>query len=114
VFPLSWIRCIRTQSIAGFLVVQMIGACLPAWHRGLRPDRRPHRPPQHAGHAGAADRGVQPALRPRCWAAAAGQDTFILVGFVLLGLSYGQAAGAVTARTSRRVPLHRLTAAWPG
>ena len=26
-----------------------------------------------------------------------GQDIFILVGFALLGLSYGQAAGAVTA-----------------
>ena len=26
-----------------------------------------------------------------------GQNTFILVGFTLLGLSYGQAAGAVTA-----------------
>jgi MFS family permease len=26
-----------------------------------------------------------------------GQDVFILVGFVILGLSYGQAAGAVTA-----------------
>jgi hypothetical protein len=26
-----------------------------------------------------------------------GQDIFILLGFVLLGLSYGQAAGAVTA-----------------
>jgi len=27
----------------------------------------------------------------------AGQNTFIMVGFALLGLSYGQAAGAVTA-----------------
>jgi hypothetical protein len=26
-----------------------------------------------------------------------GQDAFILIGFTLLGLSYGQAAGAVTA-----------------
>lgn len=26
-----------------------------------------------------------------------GQNAFILIGFVLLGLSYGQAAGAVTA-----------------
>ena len=30
-----------------------------------------------------------------------GQDVFILLGFVLLGLSYGQAAGAVTANESK-------------
>ncbi|MEG1054524.1 MAG: MFS transporter, partial [Janthinobacterium sp.] len=32
----------------------------------------------------------------------AGQDVFILVGFSLLGLSYGQAAGAVTANFPAR------------
>ncbi|MFX5611049.1 hypothetical protein ABTD85_21720, partial [Acinetobacter baumannii] len=32
----------------------------------------------------------------------AGQDTFILVGFGLLGLSYGQAAGVVTSNFERR------------
>jgi MFS family permease len=30
------------------------------------------------------------------------QDAFILVGFVLLGLSYGQASGTVTANFTRR------------
>jgi MFS family permease len=37
-----------------------------------------------------------------------GQNIFILVGFALLGLSYGQAAGAVTANFS---PRHRYTGA---
>ena len=31
-----------------------------------------------------------------------GQDVFILVGFLLLGLSYGQAAGAVTSNFEPR------------
>ena len=31
-----------------------------------------------------------------------GQAAFILIGFALLGLSYGQAAGAVTANFGRR------------
>ena len=31
-----------------------------------------------------------------------GQDAFILVGFALLGLSYGQASGTVTANFTRR------------
>ncbi len=31
-----------------------------------------------------------------------GRDAFILIGFALLGLSYGQAAGAVTANFGRR------------
>jgi len=31
-----------------------------------------------------------------------GQDVFILLGFVLLGLSYGQASGAVTRNFSAR------------
>ncbi|MFX7883108.1 hypothetical protein ABTK06_18990, partial [Acinetobacter baumannii] len=31
-----------------------------------------------------------------------GQNTFILIGFALLGLSYGQAAGAVTANFKAR------------
>jgi hypothetical protein len=33
---------------------------------------------------------------------ATGQDIFILVGFGLLGLSYGQAAGVVTSNFERR------------
>jgi MFS family permease len=32
----------------------------------------------------------------------AGQNTFILIGFALLGLSYGQAAGAVTSNFASR------------
>ena len=38
----------------------------------------------------------------------AGQNLFILVGFVLLGLSYGQAAGAVTSNFQ---PRYRYTGA---
>ncbi len=37
-----------------------------------------------------------------------GQDVFILIGFVLLGLSYGQSSGTVTANFS---PRYRYTGA---
>ena len=39
---------------------------------------------------------------------ALGQDMFVLVGFILLGLSYGQAAGTVT---SNFLPQFRYTGA---
>ena len=102
VFPLSWIT----------LYSHAVDQRLPGGadrrrragrrrHRRLRPDRRPLRPPQHAGHAGGADRRVQRLRADAAGRRRVGQDVFILVGFVLLGLSYGQAAGAVT-RTSRR------------
>ena len=50
---------------------------------------------------GRGDRGVQ-RLRAAAAGRPIGQDVFILVGFVLLGLSFGQAAGAVTSNFGQR------------
>ena len=64
VFPLSWITLYSTalgQRLPGDADDRR-GHC--AGRRGrVRPDRRPLRPPQHAGHAGRADRDLQ---RPSC------------------------------------------------
>jgi MFS family permease len=98
VFPLSWITLYSDQSITEFLVVQMIGAVLCAGGivaSGLIADRLGRRRTL-GGLAAmiAVFSGFAPTLLD---GGRVGQDIFILLGFVLLGLSYGQAAGAVTA-----------------
>jgi MFS family permease len=98
VFPLSWITLYSTQSVAEFLVVQMVGAVLGAGGivaSGLIADRIGRR--NTLGSLAvliAVFSGFAPTLLD---GGRLGQDVFILVGFVILGLSYGQAAGAVTA-----------------
>ena len=97
VFPLSWITLYSNQAITEFLVIQMIGAVLGAGGivaSGLIADRIGRRSTL-GGLAGliAVFSGFAPTLLD---GGKIGQDVFILLGFILLGLSYGQAAGAVT------------------
>ncbi|KPU93303.1 arabinose ABC transporter permease [Variovorax paradoxus] len=97
VFPLSWITLYSNQAITEFLVIQMIGAVLGAGGivaSGLIADRIGRRFTL-GGLAAliAVFSGFAPTLLD---GGKIGQDVFILLGFILLGLSYGQAAGAVT------------------
>jgi MFS family permease len=98
VFPLSWIQLYDTRSVAGFLQVQMLGAGLAivgVLASGLIADRFGRR--NTLGTVAiliALFAGFIPSLMD---GGQAGQNTFILVGFLLLGLSYGQASGAVTS-----------------
>jgi MFS family permease len=98
VFPLSWISVYSQRSVTEFLLIQMVGAVLAALGvvaSGLIADRLGRR--TTLGTLAcliAAFSGFVPTLMD---GGELGQDIFILVGFVLLGLSYGQAAGAVTA-----------------
>jgi MFS family permease len=98
VFPLSWIRLYTSQSISEFLVVQVIGAVLGAGGivaSGYIADRIGRR--RTLGTFAtmiAVFSGFAPTLLD---GGTLGQDVFILVGFLLLGLSYGQAAGAVSS-----------------
>ena len=103
VFPVSWILLYSDRSISEFLMVQVAGAFLATGGivlSGLIADRL-GRPRTLAGLAAiiAMFSGFAPTL---LGGGIAGQNTFILVGFVLLGLSYGQAAGAVTANLGAR------------
>lgn len=103
IFPLSWILLFSEQSIVDFLLVQIIGGFVAAGGivaSGLIADR--------VGRARtlgglaiviAMFSGFAPTLME---GGKIGQDAFILIGFALLGLSYGQAAGAVTANFGRR------------
>ncbi|MBV8122968.1 MAG: MFS transporter [Paucibacter sp.] len=103
VFPLSWISLYSQRSISEFLHVQIAGAALATVGivlSGLIADRFGRR---NTLGALAALIAVFSAFAPHLldggdW----GQNIFILLGFALLGLSYGQAAGAVTANFSAR------------
>ncbi|VWX62660.1 Arabinose efflux permease family protein [Burkholderiales bacterium 8X] len=97
VFPLSWITLFSDQSVTEFLVVQIIGGFLAAAGTvasGWIADRFGRRTTLGSLAALiAVFSGFAPTLLD---GGNLGQDVFILVGFVVLGLSYGQAAGAVT------------------
>jgi MFS family permease len=103
VFPLSWIKLYSTQSISEFLVVQIIGAVIAAIGivvSGVIADRVGRR--RTLGTVAtliAVFSGFAPTL---LGGGTLGQDVFILVGFALLGLSYGQASGAVTSNFEAR------------
>jgi MFS family permease len=109
VFPLSWIKLYTTQSISQFLVVQMFGAVLAAGGivaSGWIADRIGRR--RTLGTFAtmiAVFSGFAPTLLD---GGTLGQDVFILLGFILLGLSYGQAAGAVSSNFE---PRYRYTGA---
>jgi len=98
IFPLSWIMLYSEQSVNRFLVVQIAGAILAACAiviSGLIADRLGRtRTLAVLAAAIAMFSGFAPTL---LGSGAMGQDVFVLVGFILLGLSYGQAAGSVTA-----------------
>ncbi|MNS45986.1 Inner membrane metabolite transport protein YhjE [compost metagenome] len=103
VFPLSWIAISATQRITDVLIVQIFGAVLGILGTvasGWLADRIGRR--TTLGMLAAAI-GIFALFTP--WLLGGGpvaQDAFILVGFALLGLSYGQASGTVTANFTRR------------
>ncbi|WP_440223968.1 MFS transporter [Dokdonella sp. MW10] len=98
IFPLSWVMLFTEQPIHAFLMLQIGGAflaCGATVASGLIADRiGRERTLRGLAIAIAVYSGFAPNL---LGAGGAGQAVFILLGFVLLGLSYGQAAGAVTA-----------------
>ncbi|MGZ5203260.1 MAG: MFS transporter [Telluria sp.] len=98
VFPLSWIQLYDTRPTSDFLHIQMWGAGVAVVGillSGLIADKLGRRTTLGSLAALIA---VFSAFVPTLMdGGTTGQDIFILVGFFLLGLSYGQAAGAVTA-----------------
>jgi len=112
VFPLSWMQLYDTRPMSDFLYLQMWGAGIAAvciLISGVVADKVGRRTtlgtlaaliavfsafvPMLIGGSDAAQ-----ALFSR----ETGQNLFILIGFALLGLSYGQAAGAVTSNFEQR------------
>jgi MFS family permease len=109
VFPLSWILLYSTQSVSAFLVIQIVGAVLAAAGTvgsGMIADRIGRRRTLRLlATLIAVFSGFAPTL---LGGGTLGQDVFILIGFSLLGLSYGQAAGAMNANFE---PKYRYTGA---
>ena len=109
VFPLSWIQLYTEQSIVEFLLIQVLGGFLCAGSivaSGWLADTYGRR--RTLGTLAAliaVFSGFAPTLLD---GGTLGQDVFILLGFVLLGLSYGQSSGTVTANFT---PRYRYTGA---
>ena len=103
VFPLSWISLFSPRSIAGFLQVQMVGVVLMAICvviSGVVADKIGRR--RTLGALAACIAVFSFFVPMLINGGQAGENTFILLGFSLLGLSYGQASGAVTANFQQR------------
>lgn len=98
IFPLSWIVLHNGQSVADVLTIQLVGAAVgiaAMLGSGVIADRLGRRTTLSLC---AVLIGMFALASP--WLLSGGvaaQNTFILVGFALLGLSYGQASGTATA-----------------
>lgn len=96
VFPLSWVHLFTTEAIARFLVIQTIAAFFglaAIFASGMIADRIGRRPLlMGSALAIAAFSGFAPQLLD---AGPVGESAFMILGFVLLGLSFGQSSGAV-------------------
>src|SRR5690606_10346327 len=94
IFPLSWIELFTEDSVSQFLVLQAFGGLLAAagiFVSGLVADRVGRARTLGGTAVGIAMySGFAPTL---LGAGGVGQSIFVLLGFILLGLSYGQAAG---------------------
>jgi MFS family permease len=109
VFPLSWIMLYSEQSVGEFMGVALWGAVLAAAAMPLSgwvADRIGRR--RMLGGVAVLIAAFSLAIPSLLGGGVAGEDIFILVGFVLLGLSYGQSAGSVT---SNFLPHFRYTGA---
>ena len=98
VFPLSWLTINGARSVSEVLSVQLLGAVLAVAGMivsGRVADRIGRR--RTLGLSASLIAVFSVAAPLLLQAGSTGQDAFILVGFALLGFSYGQAAGAVTA-----------------
>jgi len=103
IFPLSWIYLGDTQAIGNVLAIQIIGAIIGMGgtvFSGWIADRIGKRTTVATL---AVLIGVFSLFTPMLMnGSPLQQDLFILIGFALLGVSYGQASGTVTANFQRR------------
>jgi len=109
VFPLSWITLYSDQSVTQILGVQIVGAFLAAGAIMVSGWLSDHLGRRKLLGGMAVLIGVFSFMAPVLLnTGEVGSTMFLLLGFVLLGLSYGQASGTVTANFS---PRYRYTGA---
>ncbi|MEZ0496093.1 MFS transporter [Sphingomonas sp. IW22] len=103
VFPLSWVSVYTGESLTGFLLIEMLGAAFGLGSivlSGWLADRIGRR--SVLGYTAAAIAvfsGFAPQLLQ---GGALGEAAFMISGFILLGLSFGQSSGAVTSNFPKR------------
>lgn len=103
VFPLSWVALYSQQEVRDFLSLELTGALLGAMAMpvsGWIADRIGRR--STLGWLAAAIGAFSLATPSLLGGGAEGENLFILIGFILLGLSYGQAAGSMTSNFAPR------------
>lgn len=102
VFPLSWVYLFTTEAISRFLVIQTIAGFFglaAVFASGVIADRIGRQSLlMGTALAIAAFSGFAPQLLD---AGPVGEASFMILGFVLLGLSFGQSSGAVASRFSK-------------
>ena len=109
VFPLSWITLYSDQPVTQILGVQIVGAFLAAGAIMVSGWLSDHLGRRKLLGGMAVLIGVFSFMAPVLLnTGEVGSTMFLLLGFVLLGLSYGQASGTVTANFS---PKYRYTGA---
>lgn len=109
IFPLSWVSLRETGSVWQFLSVELFGAILGGiaiMMSGVLADRIGRRKLLMYGAIAIAVFSFFTA--PLISGGPAGHYTFVLIGFILLGLSLGQARNALASRYNRT---YRYTAA---
>ena len=103
IFPLSWMTLFGHEPVPDILLVQILGAllaCAGIVLSGWLADRYGRR---NTLGAMAVLIGLFSLAAPMLLRAGpSGQHVFIVLGFVLLGLSFGQSSGTVTANFSRK------------
>ncbi len=109
VFPLSWITLYSDQPVTQILGVQIVGAFLAAGAIMVSGWLSDHLGRRKLLGGMAVLIGIFSFMAPVLLnSGEVGSTMFLLLGFVLLGLSYGQASGTVTANFS---PQYRYTGA---
>lgn len=102
IFPLSWVTLFGEQSAGGFLFVQILGAAVGVVTiviSGVMADLLGRR---RQLLIGAIIIAIFSFTAPFLLEAGSfGQDAFIIIGFAILGLSFGQASGSVSGRFSQ-------------
>ena len=108
VFPLSWVFLYTDEAPSRFLMIELIGAVFGLFAilaSGWLADRYGRRALMAVTAAGiAAFSGFAPQLLD---GGSAGELTYMILGFILLGLSFGQASGSIASSFS---PTNRYTA----
>lgn len=109
IFPLSWIALEASQEIGQVLTIQIVGAAVAIVATILSGVIADHFGRRTTLATLALLIAIFGLFAPRLLSGGMlSQDAFIVIGFALLGLSYGQASGTVTAKF---LPRYRYTGA---